>query len=80
MYSDAFDAALFTTCFPSDDNVCPDSNDDADVALRRRLISENSSMLLYIPLLCPPPSASLAKGQKGVLVKRNLKEGGKSGL
>ena len=57
--SDASDAALFTPCLPSDDNVCPDSNDDADVAdadvaLRRRLISEYSPMLLYNPLLCSP--------------------------
>jgi hypothetical protein len=40
---------------PSDDYVCPDSNDDADVALRRRMMSGNSPMLLYIPLLCSPP-------------------------
>jgi hypothetical protein len=65
--SDASDAALFTPCLPSDDNVCPDSNDDADVAddadllmmpmlaLRRRLISKNFPMLLYTPLLCSSP-------------------------
>jgi hypothetical protein len=53
MYSDAFDVALFAHFSPSDANVCPDSNDDADVALWRRLTSENSPMLLYIPL---PPS------------------------